>query len=495
MAVILSKGQKVDLTKNAPNLNAVLVGLGWDVNQSNGPAYDLDASAFLLDETGKVRNEQDFIFYNNPVGANNSVIYSGDNRTGSGQFDDEQIRIQLKSVPEHVHRIALTITIHDAYLKGQNFSQISNAYVRVENEETGEELLRFNLQQFTIETAIVAAEIYRYKNEWKFNAIGSGFQGGLAALCRNFGLEVEESRPEPTTPFNNQQTPMGQTAPPAAHGFPSQPSVGNPLNHGQHQANMANGPITQGYNPYPPPGQHHYGNQPFQHGSRPLGQAVPNRPAYSPQHEQSMRCPRCQSDFITTGKKGFGIGKAAIGGLVFGPVGLLGGFIGANKMEFRCQSCHYRWSLDQTDFAGMFARQKENARRLLEQYSANNQVLDAIMASCALVAMADGYLDPNEKQKVYEFIYQSDELRSFNTNTVISRFDHYVRRLQTDPIAGRAEALRAVGKVKDREDLSRLVVRYGIAIAFADGQLALPEQDAIRDICFELRLNPGEFLS
>ncbi|MCL6573351.1 MAG: TerD family protein, partial [Bacillus sp. (in: Bacteria)] len=192
MGVTLSKGQKVDLTKSHPGLQNVVIGLGWSVNQQ-GSNFDLDASSFLLGEAGKVSSDLDFVFYNNPIGGNGSIIYSGDNRIGSGARDDEQIRIDLKSVPAQIHRIAFTITIHDAIAKQQNFGQISDSYVRIFNEQTNEELIRFNLgRDFTVETAIVAAELYRHNGEWKFNAIASGFQGGLSALCRNFGVTVDD---------------------------------------------------------------------------------------------------------------------------------------------------------------------------------------------------------------------------------------------------------------------------------------------------------------
>lgn len=499
MAVVLSKGQKVDLTKNSPNLHTVLVGLGWDVNQSGGPSYDLDASVFLLDAAGKVSNEEDFIFYNNPVGGRESVFYRGDNKTGAGNTDDEQVRILLPNVPQHIQRIAFSITIHDAQVKRQNFSQVSNAYVRVMNELNQEELLRFNLQQFTVETAIVVAELYRYQNQWKFNAIGSGFQGGLAALCRNFGLEVEESRTSST-----QNT---YSAPSANSGYsPQNLSYGEQNIHYQQNDQTFSNPQTFGNQSYEnqvyPPHSPSAGNGGYPQRDQSFGGQVSSlfggltsRRHGTQSSRGELQCPRCQSDYVSTGKKGFGIGKAAIGGLILGPVGLLGGFLGANKMEFQCNSCHYKWSLDQTDFAGMFAKQKENARKLLQKYNGSNDVLDALMASCALVAMADGHLDYNEEQKVHSFIHQSEELRAFNTAQVISRFDHFVRGLQRDPIIGRGEALRAVGKVRDQYDLARLVVRYGIAIGFADGGFSNVEQHTIRDICNELRLNPEEFLS
>ncbi|WML60017.1 TerD family protein [Neobacillus sp. PS2-9] len=192
MAVSLSKGQKVDLTKTNPGLTNVVVGLGWDTNKyDGGNDFDLDSSVFLLGENGKVTNETDFVFYNNPQGANGAVVHTGDNRTGAGDGDDEQVKINLTTVPANVQRIAFTITIHDADSRNQNFGQVSNSYARIFNEATGEELIRYDLgEDFSIETAIVVGELYRHNGEWKFSAIGSGYQGGLAALATDFGLSV-----------------------------------------------------------------------------------------------------------------------------------------------------------------------------------------------------------------------------------------------------------------------------------------------------------------
>jgi tellurium resistance protein TerD len=192
MAVSLSKGQKVDLTKTNPGLTKVIVGLGWDTNKyDGGHDFDLDASVFLLGENGKVTTETDFIFYNNPQGANGAVVHTGDNRTGAGDGDDEQVKINLAAVPASIQRIAFTITIHEAAARNQNFGQVSNSYVRIFNEESGEELIRYDLgEDFSIETAIVVGELYRHNGEWKFSAIGSGYQGGLAALATDFGLQV-----------------------------------------------------------------------------------------------------------------------------------------------------------------------------------------------------------------------------------------------------------------------------------------------------------------
>jgi tellurium resistance protein TerD len=192
MAISLSKGQKVDLTKTNPGLTKVVVGLGWDVNKyDGGNDFDLDASVFLLDANGKVSNEKDFVFYNNPQGGGGSVTHTGDNRTGQGDGDDEQVNVDLKSVPASIEKVAFAITIHDAEARRQNFGQVSNAYVRILNDETGQELIRYDLgEDFSVETAVVVGELYRHGGEWKFSAVGSGYQGGLAALCRDYGLQV-----------------------------------------------------------------------------------------------------------------------------------------------------------------------------------------------------------------------------------------------------------------------------------------------------------------
>lgn len=193
MAVIsLAKGQKVDLTKSNPGLSKVLVGLGWDVNKyDGGQDFDLDASIFLLDANGKVKDSGDFVYYNNKSGANGAVIHSGDNLTGAGDGDDEQVKVAIKDVPEHIQKVTFTVTIHDAEARRQNFGMVSNAFIRIVNEETSEELIRYDLgEDFSIETAIVVGELYRHNGEWKFSAVGSGYQGGLEALCNDFGLQV-----------------------------------------------------------------------------------------------------------------------------------------------------------------------------------------------------------------------------------------------------------------------------------------------------------------
>ncbi|MGC7870927.1 TerD family protein [Desulfosporosinus sp. SYSU MS00001] len=190
--ISLQKGQKIDLTKGNPGLSKIIVGLGWDTNKYSGRAdFDLDASAFLLDQNGRAGGIEDFIFYNNLVGGDGSVQHTGDNLTGEGEGDDEQIKIDLASVPSHVEKIAFTVTIHEAIARGQNFGQVSNAYVRVINEVNDQEIMRYDLgEDFSVETALVVCELYRHQGEWKFNAVGSGFSGGLAALCANYGLQA-----------------------------------------------------------------------------------------------------------------------------------------------------------------------------------------------------------------------------------------------------------------------------------------------------------------
>lgn len=193
MAINLTKGQKVDLTKGNPSLKKIIVGLGWDTNMyDSGASFDLDAAAFLLGANGKVITEADFVFYGNLKHASGAVAHMGDNLTGEGDGDDEQILVDLSLVPTSVEKIAFTVTIYDAEMRRQNFGQVSNAYIRIVDEVGNTEVIRYDLgEDFSIETAVVVGELYRRNGEWKFNAIGSGFQGGLAALCRNYGVDVE----------------------------------------------------------------------------------------------------------------------------------------------------------------------------------------------------------------------------------------------------------------------------------------------------------------
>ena len=193
MPVSLQKGQKVSLTKGNPGLTKVVVGLGWDVNAyDTGADFDLDAAAFMLTDSGKVTGSGDFIFFGNLTHASGSVTHLGDNLTGVGDGDDEQIKIDLSKIPANITRTAFTVTIYEAESRRQNFGQVNNAFVRIYDENTGEELVRYDLgEDFSIETAAVFGELYKNGDEWKFNAIGSGYQGGLAALCANYGVEVE----------------------------------------------------------------------------------------------------------------------------------------------------------------------------------------------------------------------------------------------------------------------------------------------------------------
>ncbi|GEK35134.1 TerD family protein [Kurthia sibirica] len=192
MVVSLQKGQKVDLTKSNPGLTNVVVGLGWDTNKYDGSqSFDLDASIFLLGESGKVNEQTDFIFYNNPIGGAGAVEHSGDNLTGDGEGDDETVKVALNNVPANVAKIAFTVTIHDAQARNQNFGMVSNAFIRVVDASSNTELMRFDLgEDFSIETAVVVGELYRHGTEWKFNAVGAGYQGGLEALCVDYGIQL-----------------------------------------------------------------------------------------------------------------------------------------------------------------------------------------------------------------------------------------------------------------------------------------------------------------
>ncbi len=192
MPINLSKGQKVDLTKGNPGLKNIMVGLGWDVNAfDSGVAFDLDAAAFLLADTGKCPTEKEFIFYGNLAHTSQSVKHMGDNLTGEGDGDDEQIQIDLTRIPANITKVAFTVTIYDGEARRQNFGQVINSFIRIVDESTNTELIRYDLgEDFSIETAVVVGELYRHNGEWKFNAIGSGFQGGLAALCSHYGIDA-----------------------------------------------------------------------------------------------------------------------------------------------------------------------------------------------------------------------------------------------------------------------------------------------------------------
>ena len=194
MAINLQKGQRVSLDNS---MRLALVGLGWDTNRYDGGAdFDLDASAFLLGENGKLLRDEDFVFYNNLNGRDGAVVHTGDNLTGDGDGDDEVIMIDFSKIPSEIKKIAICVTIHDAEARRQNFGQVSNAYIRIaklsdEFDTVGEPVLKFDLEEeFSIETALVVAEIYFKNGEWKFNAVAAGYQGGLEAICRSFGAMV-----------------------------------------------------------------------------------------------------------------------------------------------------------------------------------------------------------------------------------------------------------------------------------------------------------------
>ncbi len=194
MAINLQKGQRVALDSS---MKLALVGLGWDTNRYDGSAdFDLDASAFLLGENGKLIRDEDFVFYNNLNGRDGAVVHTGDNLTGEGDGDDEVIMIDFSKIPNEIKKIAICVTIHDAEARRQNFGQVSNAYIRIakiadEFDTVGEPVLKFDLEEeFSIETALVVAEIYFKNGEWKFNAVAAGYQGGLEAICRSFGANI-----------------------------------------------------------------------------------------------------------------------------------------------------------------------------------------------------------------------------------------------------------------------------------------------------------------
>ncbi len=191
MAVSLSKGGNVSLSKSAPALKRILIGLGWEGRSTDGADYDLDASAFLVGETGKVRRDEDFIFYNQLRSTCGSVEHTGDNRTGEGDGDDEALTIELDKVPEAIKRVVVCVTIDDAEARKQNFGQVSDAFMRIVNLDNDVEIARFDLSEdYSTETAMIFGEVYRHNGEWKFKAVGQGFAGGLESLCNQFGVSV-----------------------------------------------------------------------------------------------------------------------------------------------------------------------------------------------------------------------------------------------------------------------------------------------------------------
>ena len=189
MALSLTKGQNLSLTKTDPGLKKLIIGLGWDPRATDGQEFDLDASAFMLTAAGKVRSVADFIYYGKTTSDCGAITHTGDNRSGAGDGDDEQIKVDLDRVPAEIQRIAITVTIYKAKSRAQSFGQVSNAFVRVVNESTGAEVVRYDLaEDYSTESAMIFAEIYRHNGEWKFKAVGQGYAGGLKAMCDQFGI-------------------------------------------------------------------------------------------------------------------------------------------------------------------------------------------------------------------------------------------------------------------------------------------------------------------
>jgi tellurium resistance protein TerD len=191
MGVSLSKGGNVSLSKEAPGLTAVTVGLGWDVRTTTGADFDLDASALAVNSGGKIVSDAHFVFYNNLTSPEGSIQHTGDNLTGEGEGDDEQIKLDLAGMPAEVDKVVFPVSIHDADARGQNFGQVRNAFIRVVNQAGGAELARYDLtEDASTETAMVFGEIYRNGAEWKFRAVGQGYASGLAGIAQDFGVNV-----------------------------------------------------------------------------------------------------------------------------------------------------------------------------------------------------------------------------------------------------------------------------------------------------------------
>lgn len=191
MSVALVKGANVSLTKQAPGLTAVTVGLGWDSRITDGADFDLDASALLVGSSGKVQDDRHFVFYNNMVSPDGSVKHTGDNLTGEGDGDDESLLVDLQGVPAEVDRIVFPVTIYDAENRAQSFGMVRNAFIRVVNQANDSEIVRYDLSEdFSIETALIFGELYRNNGEWKFRAVGQGYTAGLAGIARDFGVNV-----------------------------------------------------------------------------------------------------------------------------------------------------------------------------------------------------------------------------------------------------------------------------------------------------------------
>ncbi len=192
MGISLQKGANVNLSKTAPSLKQILIGLGWDARSTNGDDFDLDASMFMVGEGGKVSSDSNFIYYNQMHSNCGSVEHTGDNRTGAGEGDDESMKVELDKVPTSIQRLVIAVTIHDAEARRQNFGMVSGAFVRLVDIQTDVEIARFDLSEdYSTETAMIFGEIYRYNGEWKFKAVGQGYAGGLYALCVQYGVNVD----------------------------------------------------------------------------------------------------------------------------------------------------------------------------------------------------------------------------------------------------------------------------------------------------------------
>jgi tellurium resistance protein TerD len=191
MGVSLNKGGNVSLSKEAPGLSRILIGLGWDTRSTDGADFDLDASLFMLNAEGRVRSDSDFIFYNNLKSTDGSIEHTGDNLTGEGEGDDEAIKVTVTQVPTDVDKLVVAVTIHDAQARGQNFGQVENAFIRIVNDENAVEIARYDLSEdASVETAMIFGEVYRHGDEWKFRAVGQGYTGGLGPLAQSYGINV-----------------------------------------------------------------------------------------------------------------------------------------------------------------------------------------------------------------------------------------------------------------------------------------------------------------
>lgn len=190
MSVSLTKGGRVSLSKESPGLKKILIGLGWDTNTSDtGAEFDLDASVFLLNAQGKIQNDRDFVFYNNLTSTDGSVTHTGDNRTGDGDGDDEAIKIDLSKISSYIKEISIVVTIHEALQRKQNFGMVRNAFVRLVNDETNQEIVRYDLEEdYSTETGLLFGRLYFKDNEWKFTAVGTGYKDGLDGFCRQYGI-------------------------------------------------------------------------------------------------------------------------------------------------------------------------------------------------------------------------------------------------------------------------------------------------------------------